>query len=183
MRETWERKKPLVGWDTKLTWIKSGTSSRVFDTPFEIYMQKYGPTLLSDTSVNTDVAIGLTASIREKTLERKLNPIPEDSTVEVLLTIVAGRELDSASKAKKNYRARKQVATFHTLRYELKDLKDLSGNIIEKLDIAAQLPSKPSWLVVAQATIRLDMGKEDLLRKGKNIIHKVEIGGKFQVVE
>jgi len=177
LREIWERKRPLAGWNTKLTWIKSGSKSKVYDTPYEIYQKRHGPTLLSDPAVNADIALSLTSEIGHRTRH-----VPGDSTVEVTLTIAVGRNLDSSNKARKAYRTRNKVATFHSKRYELRDLADLTNNLMDILDRAAQLPSKPSWLAISQVTIRFGEGEEHLIRKPQNARHRVEVKGELVTV-
>jgi len=169
LRDVWDRKRLLSGWNTKLTWIKSGGASKVYDTPYEIYQKRYGPTILSDPGINADLAFHLTSEIRAQVGGR----IPKASTVEVTLTMVVGKSLETRNEARKAYRQRGRMATYHSRRYLLEDISNLTGNIIEKLEIGAQLPSKPAWLVMAQVTIRVDKEEVDLIKKPPYATHKV----------
>jgi len=169
LRDVWDRKKPLSGWNTNLTWIKSGSASKVYDTPYEIYQKRYGPTQLSDPGINAEIALHLTSEVRSKVRKR----IPLISTVEVTLTVAVGRDLETKIAARKAYRTRSRVATYHSKRYLLKDISNLTSNLIELLDKAAQLPSRPSWLAMAQVTIRVDKEEVDLIKKPAYATHKV----------
>lgn len=167
MRETWERTRPLSGWDTRLNWIKSGTASKVYDTPYEIYQKRYGPTQLSDSAINVDIALSLTAELSHKLDSRKRRArgaYKRGYLIEATVTGVARKDIDTQRKARRAYKARSNVFTLHTSRFELRDLPDFTTDIMEKLDRAAQLPSKPSWLCIVQITIRFDDGDEDLVR-------------------
>lgn len=165
MRYVWERKTHLRGWHTKLTWVKSGTVSRVYDTPYEIYEKKYGPTLLSSTTDNLELALGLTSNIRGRTLERRKVLVPLDATVEVKLTFVLGKHITSVAHAKRCYRERNKLMTLHSLRFELMDLPSLTGDLHKRLDMALDRPSQPVYLAFVQVTIRGDEGQDQFLRK------------------
>jgi len=168
LRYVWERKTHLKGWHTKLTWVKSGTASRVYDTPYEIYEKKYGPTLLSSTTDNYELALGLTSQIRSRTLEHRKLKAPLDATAEVKLTFVLGKHITSVSHAKRCYRERNKLMTLHSKRFELKDLSSLTGDLQEKLDKALDRPSQPVYLAFVQVTVRGEEGIDGWIRRPRH---------------
>ena len=169
MREVWDRKKPLLGWKTGLIWLKSGSASKVYDTPYEIYQKRYGPDVLSDPGVNAEIALRLTSEVGSKTRGR----IPGSSTIEVTLSVAVGKSLETRNDSRKAYRTKNKVATFHSRRYLLEDLSNLTGNLIDILDKAAQLPSAPAWLAMVQVTIRVSPEERHLVRKPRYAHYKI----------
>ena len=161
-RLIYERKVKLTGWDTHLTWIKSGAESKVMSVPYEIYSKRYSPSLLSVGPLNNNLAFELGDELRRVALSRHLKP---DHLMQAKATAVVGKSLDTRTKARQQYIKDGKTATEHTYRYRVGDMNALLRGIQRQLDKLAQLPSKPSWLVAVDITIYYEEGEVNLIKK------------------
>ncbi|KKL92080.1 hypothetical protein LCGC14_1888240 [marine sediment metagenome] len=166
MRYVYKRQTPLKGWNTRLQWIRSGSRSRVMDVPYEIYEKRYGPDLLAIGPINIDIILHFGSELRNIVRARRFKGM---HLINATATAVVGRDLDTLNKARRAYRGSGKKATLHTRRYPIQNLTSLLADLQGRLDHLAELKSKPSWLVVIDATIYLDEGEEALIKTSGNV--------------
>ncbi len=161
--------------EERFAWTKSGTNSRVYDTPYEIYEKRYVPVEVTSSNAGK-LGFAIEAEILALISKRrdKKTQIRPDHLIQCSMTCVVDKEVKTSKAALEAYREGKYQTTRHTQRYQVREIRNaLIPDMIDRFYEFADMPSKPAWLCIVQLTIRLDDGEEGLIFKGRLSIHKI----------